>query len=75
MMANDYNLNLIWGLLKIALNHTYIPEHFDEDSVQCIINNSDINEAKKFLKSLFGNISYFAVPKVVKEFIQNKVEL
>lgn len=75
MMANDYNLNLMWSLLNIALNHIYIPEHFDEDSVQCIINNSDIIEAKKFLKLLFKDISYFVIPKVVREFIQDKVEL
>lgn len=49
MMSKDSILNLVWDLLTLALNFGGLPNAFDKNQIQYIINESDVEEAKKFL--------------------------
>lgn len=49
MMSKDSILNLVWDLLALAINFGGSPNAFDKNQIQYIINESDIEEAKKFL--------------------------
>ena len=51
MMSKDSILNLIWDLLTLALNFGGLPNAFDKNQIQYIINESDVEEAKKFLNN------------------------
>lgn len=49
MMSKDSILNLVWDLLILATNFGGSPNAFDKNQIQHIINESDVEEAKKFL--------------------------
>lgn len=49
MMSKDSILNLVWDLLILAINFGGSPNAFDKNQIQHIINESDVEEAKKFL--------------------------
>lgn len=51
MMSKDSILNLVWDLLTLALNFGGLPNAFDKNQIQHIINESDVEEAKKFLNN------------------------
>ena len=51
MMSKDSILNLIWDLLMLAINFDGSPNAFDKNQIQYIINESDVEEAKKFLNN------------------------
>lgn len=51
MMSEDYILNLVWDLLIFAINFGGSPNTFDKNQIQHIINESDVEEAKKFLNN------------------------
>ena len=51
MMSDDYILNLVWDLLISAINFGESPNAFDKNQIQHIINESDVEEAKKFLNN------------------------
>lgn len=48
-MSKDSILNLVWDLLTLTVNYVGSPNAFDKDQIQYIINESDVEEAKKFL--------------------------
>lgn len=50
-MSKDSILNLIWDLLILALNFSGLPNAFDKNQIQHIINESDVEDAKKFLNN------------------------
>ena len=50
-MSKDSILNLVWDLLTLALNFDGLPNAFDKNQIQHIINESDVEEAKKFLNN------------------------
>ena len=50
-MSKDSILNLVWDLLTLALNFGGLPNAFDKNQIQYIINESDVEEAKKFLNN------------------------
>lgn len=49
MMSKDSILYLVWDLLILAANFGGSPNAFDKNQIQHIINESDVEEAKKFL--------------------------
>lgn len=49
MMSKDSILNLVWDLLTLAENFGGSPNAFDKNQIQHIINESDVEDAKKFL--------------------------
>lgn len=49
MMSKDSILYLVWDLLALAANFGGSPNAFDKNQIQYIINESDVEEAKKFL--------------------------
>lgn len=49
MMSKDSILYLVWDLLTLAENFGGSPNAFDKNQIQHIINESDVEEAKKFL--------------------------
>lgn len=49
MMSKDSILNLVWDLLTLTVNYVGSPNAFDKNQIQYIINESDVEEAKKFL--------------------------
>ena len=51
MMSKDSILNLVWDLLIHAVNYIGSPNAFDKNQIQHIINESDVEEAKKFLNN------------------------
>lgn len=51
MMSKDSILNLVWDLLTLAVNFVRSPNAFDKNQIQHIINESDVEEAKKFLNN------------------------
>ena len=51
MMSKDSILNLVWDLLTLALNFGGLPNAFDKNQIQYLINESDVEEAKKFLNN------------------------
>ena len=51
MMSKDSILNLICELLMLALEYDGTTLAFDKDQIQHIINESDVEEAKKFLNN------------------------
>ena len=51
MMSKDSILDLICKLLMLALEYCGTPLAFDKDQIQQIINESDVEEAKKFLNN------------------------
>ena len=51
MMSKDSILNLVWDLLMLAINFDGLPNVFDKNQIQYIINESDVEEAKKFLNN------------------------
>ena len=51
MMSKDSILNLVWDLLIHAVNYIESPNAFDKNQIQHIINESDVEEAKKFLNN------------------------
>ena len=51
MMSKDSILNLVCELLMLALEYCGTPLAFDKDQIQHIINESDVEEAKKFLNN------------------------
>lgn len=51
MMSKDSILNLVWDLLIYAVNYIESPNAFDKNQIQHIINESDVEEAKKFLNN------------------------
>ena len=51
MMSKDSILNLVWDLLMHAINFDGSPNAFDKNQIQYIINESDVEEAKKFLNN------------------------
>ena len=51
MMSKDSILNLICELLMLALEYYGTPLAFDKNQIQHIINESDVEEAKKFLNN------------------------
>lgn len=48
-MSKDSILYLVWDLLTLASNFGGLPNAFDKNQIQHIINESDVKEAKKFL--------------------------
>ena len=50
-MSKDSILNLVWDLLILAINFGGSPNEFDKNQIQHIINESDVEEAKKFLNN------------------------
>lgn len=48
-MSKDSILYLVWDLLTLAENFGGSPNAFDKNQIQHIINESDVEEAKKFL--------------------------
>lgn len=50
-MSKDSILNLVWDLLTLAVNFGGAPNAFDKNQIQHIINESDVEEAKKFLNN------------------------
>lgn len=50
LMSKKEYLTLIWDLMARAFIGDYSPSDFDQDKVQYIINNSDSNLAKEFLR-------------------------
>lgn len=48
-MSKDSILYLVWDLLTLAENFVGSPNAFDKNQIQHIINESDVEEAKKFL--------------------------
>ena len=48
-MSKDSILNLVWDLLTLTVNYVGSPNAFDKNQIQYIINESDVEEAKKFL--------------------------
>lgn len=50
-MSKDSILNLVWDLLTLAVNCGGSPNAFDKNQIQHIINESDVEEAKKFLNN------------------------
>ena len=52
MMSKDSILYLVWDLLTLAENFGGSPNAFDKNQIQHIINESDVEEAKKFFKVL-----------------------
>ena len=51
MMSKDSILNLVWDLLMLAISFDGLPNVFDKNKIQYIINESDVEEAKKFLNN------------------------
>ena len=51
MMSKDSILDLICKLLMLALEYCGTPLEFDKDQIQHIINESDVEKAKKFLNN------------------------
>lgn len=51
MMSKDSILNLVCELLMLALEYSGTPLAFDKNQIQHIINESDVEEAKKFLNN------------------------
>lgn len=51
MMSKDSILNLVWDLLSLAVIFDGSPNAFDKNQIQYIINESDVEEAKKFLNN------------------------
>ena len=68
MMSKDSILNLVCELLILALKYCGTPLAFDKDQIQHIINESDVEEAKKFL----NNFDYIQESdlKYIKNFLK-----
>lgn len=68
MMSKDSILNLVWDLLILAVNYIGLPELFDKNQIQHIINESDVEEAKKFLNEF--EYLHKSNLKTVKNFLE-----